>query len=369
MQALGGFTVGVTADRRAGEQVELFEGMGAAVVHGACLRSVVTAEDRSLRAVTAALIDQPPAVVVANTAVGMRRWLALAQVWGMGERLLVALRSTRIVARGAQVAGAVVREGLEVAWRAPSETLAEVLAHVAADVAGAPGTRVALQSDGGGSPGAADALRAAGATVVAVDVYRWVPPADPVGPRRLVDAVLDGRVDVVTFTAAPAVRGFLSAAGPRRARLVSAFARGRVTAACVGPHCAAAAGQGGLGEVLVPPRARLAALVRSVALRLQERVSEVRLAGVPVRVQGTLLEVDGTTVELTARERWLFHALLGRHDVMCSKSSLSRTAWTGAVDDHTVEVTVNRLRRKLGPVSTALETTARRGYRLVTDTR
>jgi DNA-binding response OmpR family regulator len=34
------------------------------------------------------------------------------------------------------------------------------------------------------------------------------------------------------------------------------------------------------------------------------------------------------------------------------------------VNEHTVEVTVNRLRNKLGPAAVALETTNRRGYRL-----
>jgi uroporphyrinogen-III synthase len=365
MQPLGGFTVGVTADRRAGEQVELFEGMGADVVHGACMRSVSTEHERVLRGVTAELIERPPAVVVANTAVGMRRWMALAHLWGMGERLLHALRSSRVVARGAQAEGEVVREGMDVEWRAKTETLAEVIEYVSGSIG--PAERVALQADGGGSPGAAAALRAAGAAVHEVDVYRWVPPADPEGPRRLVEAVLSGRVDVVTFTAAPAVRGFLDAADGRRSRLVDTFARGRVTAACVGPHCAAEAGLRGMGEVLIPTRHRLASLVRAVSLRLQARSREVRLGGVPVRMQGALLDVDGRTVQLTTRERWLLQALLGRPNAVCSKATLARTAWPSSVDHHTVEVTVNRLRRKLGPVAPALKTTNRRGYCLVTD--
>jgi DNA-binding winged helix-turn-helix (wHTH) protein len=84
-------------------------------------------------------------------------------------------------------------------------------------------------------------------------------------------------------------------------------------------------------------------------------------------MQGALLEVDGRTVQLTTRERWLLQALLGRPNAVCSKATLARTAWPSSVDHHTVEVTVNRLRRKLGPVAPALKTTNRRGYCLVTD--
>ena len=49
---------------------------------------------------------------------------------------------------------------------------------------------------------------------------------------------------------------------------------------------------------------------------------------------------------------------------MLSKERLAATAWDAPVDDHTVEVAVNRLRRKLGPAALALETTNRRGYRI-----
>ena len=43
---------------------------------------------------------------------------------------------------------------------------------------------------------------------------------------------------------------------------------------------------------------------------------------------------------------------------------LAEVAWDGPVDGHTVEVAVNRLRRKLGPAAAALETANRRGYRI-----
>jgi uroporphyrinogen-III synthase len=40
--------------------------------------------------------------------------------------------------------------------------------------------------------------------------------------------------------------------------------------------------------------------------------------------------------------------------------------WTGETDDHVVEVTVGRLRRRLGSAGTHIETVMRRGYRLST---
>jgi uroporphyrinogen-III synthase len=48
-----------------------------------------------------------------------------------------------------------------------------------------------------------------------------------------------------------------------------------------------------------------------------------------------------------------------------SPGTLLRTVWSSASsDEHVVGVTVGRLRRKLGAVSTAVRTVPRRGYRL-----
>ena len=87
--------------------------------------------------------------------------------------------------------------------------------------------------------------------------------------------------------------------------------------------------------------------------------------GVRVRHQGNRVAVDGTQVRLTPRERRLLEAMLAtRGGVVLSKERLGATAWDEPVDGHTVEVTVNRLRRKLGRPRLALETTNRRGYRI-----
>jgi uroporphyrinogen-III synthase len=74
--------------------------------------------------------------------------------------------------------------------------------------------------------------------------------------------------------------------------------------------------------------------------------------------------IDGEEVRLTPRERTLLEAMVAAGGAVLSKRTLSQLAWNGAVSEHTVEVTVNRLRAKLGPAAVALETSNRRGYRL-----
>ncbi|MFQ6200269.1 hypothetical protein ACLMMR_39730, partial [Streptomyces sp. NPDC000405] len=60
---LAGFTVGVTAARRADELGALLQRRGAVVVHGPALRIVPLADDGELLAATKEIIDRAPDVV------------------------------------------------------------------------------------------------------------------------------------------------------------------------------------------------------------------------------------------------------------------------------------------------------------------
>ncbi len=104
-----------------------------------------------------------------------------------------------------------------------------------------------------------------------------------------------------------------------------------------------------------------------VAHRAGER-RELSLAGRDVVVQGRVVAVDDADrVELTDRERAVLDVLLRRPGAVVAKSSLGREVWGGACDDHTTEVTVARLRRRLGGAGVAVETIVRRGYRVQLD--
>ncbi|MBB1246105.1 uroporphyrinogen-III synthase, partial [Streptomyces durbertensis] len=69
---LDGFTVGVTAARRAEELGALLARRGATVQHAPALRIVPLSDDRELLTATERLIEQAPDVVIATTAIGFR---------------------------------------------------------------------------------------------------------------------------------------------------------------------------------------------------------------------------------------------------------------------------------------------------------
>jgi uroporphyrinogen-III synthase len=108
-------------------------------------------------------------------------------------------------------------------------------------------------------------------------------------------------------------------------------------------------------------------MVQALVIALSGRSAVLDLDGTPLLIQGRMVVVgNDEPVHLTDRERAVLHTLARRPGAVVSKRSLLKEVWTGETDDHVVEVTVGRLRRRLGPAGGHIETVMRRGYRLST---
>jgi uroporphyrinogen-III synthase len=364
LEDLSGFVVGVTADRRAEEQIAMLERRGATVLHSPAIRTHPLRVDRTLADAIEDLIAHPPAVAVLSTGIGVRGVVEAAESLGRAEALVDALAQSRVHVRGPKAHGAAVTVGLPVAWGTSSGLSSEILAELGRT--GIAGVRIALQLDGASQQPLAEALVDSGADLVTLPVYRWSLPDDLTPAQRLVQAVADNKVDAVTFTARPQIESLCEIAETDGAldALRRGFAQG-VVAACVGPVCADAAVTAGFGEPVVPVRPRLGSMVVAVADALRARSLAFRVGEEIVHLQGRLVTVSERTVELTDRERRVLGVLARRPGVVFSKSELLTNAWPdGDADEHAVEVTVARLRRRLGRHGTLLETVYRRGYRL-----
>lgn len=363
-EPLAGYTVGVTAARRAEELGALLERRGAQVMHAPAIRIVPLPDDSELLATTRGLVAAPPDVLVVTTGIGFRGWLEAADGWGLGEDLLAALRRTTVLTRGPKARGAVRAGGLTDAWSPPSESSAEVLDHLLE--AGVEGVRVAVQLHGEPLPDLTEALACAGADVVTVPVYRWLPP-EHLGPLdRLLGAVLDGQVDAVTFTSAPAAASLLRRAAELGvdAALVDRL-RCDVLAACVGPVTAGPLTDRGVPTVQ-PARARIGALVRTLAEELPARARRWPVAGHVVELRGHAAVVDGRLRPVPPTPMGLLRVLAARPGRVVSRSELLAALPGGGDDEHAVETAVARLRSALGEPR-VVQTVVKRGYRLALD--
>ncbi|MER7952899.1 uroporphyrinogen-III synthase [Streptomyces sp. NPDC096079] len=361
---LAGFTVGVTAARRADELIALLRRRGAAVVHGPALRIVPLADDTELLAATKELIGHAPDVVVATTAIGFRGWVEAAEGWGYGEELLAVLRDVELLARGPKVKGAVRAAGLTESWSPSSESMAEVLDRLLAE--GVEGRRIALQLHGEPLPGFVEALTAGGAEVVGVPVYRWMPPED-LGPLdRLLDATLSRGLDAVTFTSAPAAASLFSRAQERGVRdeLVAAL-RHDVLAVCVGPVTALPLQAEGI-DTYQPERFRLGPLVQLLCRELPGRSRGLPVAGHHVEIRGHAVLVDGALRPVPPAGMALLGLLARRPGWVVSRADLLRALPGAGRDEHAVETAMARLRTALGAPK-LIQTVVKRGYRLALD--
>ncbi|MFB6669878.1 uroporphyrinogen-III synthase [Streptomyces parvus] len=361
---LAGFTVGVTAARRAEELSTLLKRRGAAVLHAPALRIVQLADDSELLAATKELIAHAPDVAVATTAIGFRGWIEAADGWGIGDALLKTLRGVELLARGPKVKGAIRAAGLSEAWSPGSESMAEVLDRLLAE--GVAGRRVALQLHGEPLPGFVESLTAAGAEVVVVPVYRWMPPQDIAPLDRMLDVTAARGLDAITFTSAPAAASFLGRAETRGLlpEILGAL-RDDVLVACVGPVTALPLQARGI-DTLQPERFRLGPLVQLMCAHLPASARILPVAGHRIEIRGHAVLVDDELRAVPPAGMALLHALARRPGWVVARADLLRALPGSGSDEHAVETAMARLRSALG-VPRLIQTVVKRGYRLALD--
>jgi len=360
-EPLAGYTVGITPARRREEFAAALERRGARVISAPAIRIVPLADDSKLRAATERCLRDPLDVVIATTGIGFRGWVEAADAWGIGEELVKAVGQATVLARGPKARGALRAAGLRETWSPESESSSEVLEYlIGGDL---DGKRIAVQLHGEPLPDVVETLRMAGAEVIEVPVYRWVPPEDTGPLSRLVQAACCGAVDAVAFTSAPAAASFLRAAGEQgRGDAVRAALRETVVTACVGPVTAGPLLDEGI-PVIQPVRARLGALVREIVEQVPARRGiTLPAAGHLLDVRGQAVVVDGALTPLTSASMGLLRELTARPGHVVSRAALLKIT-PGDSGEHAVEVAIGRLRTALGDPR-IVQTVMKRGYRL-----
>ncbi len=367
---LTGFRVAVTSARRSEELAALLTRRGADVTSAAAITMVPLPDDDELRANTEALIATPPHIVIATTGIGFRGWIAAADGWGLAHDLTAALGNARIVSRGPKATGALRAAGLPEEWSPESESSRELLHYLLEG--GIVGMRVAVQLHGTNDdwdpfPEFLDELRAAGADVVPIRVYRWN-PAPRNGPfDQLVLGIADQRFDAVSFTSAPAVAALLLRAADLGVEpAVLDALRTNVHAMCVGPITARPLVRLGV-PTSAPERMRLGALARHITDELPLLQSRrMRVAGHLLEIRGTCVLVDGVVKELPPAGMATIRALAHRPGSVVSRQDLLKALPGSGTDTHAVETAVLRLRTALGDKN-IVSTVVKRGYRLAVD--
>lgn len=362
MGPLSGCTVVVTASGSAGDLVRTLRWHGASVLHAPATEVLPVLDEDALVETTKRVLANPPDDVVLTTATGFRSWLDVTGRAGLAAELLATLESARLVPRGPKTRAAVRAVGLRPAPGASADTTTGLVRWLVSQRVD--GRKIVVQLAARPDHAPLEELRAAGASVRGIEVTRVGPAPDPAALDRAVAQICAGVVDAVVHSSAAAAQALLDAAAltDRLPRLLLSMRSPRLLNACVGPSAAAPLKAVGL-DPLVPEPHRLGVLLREVVQRLShDRAPSLETAYGPLVLRGGGVMLDGVVVPLGPGPRAVLASLMAARGDVVSRPELL-AALPGAEDAHTVEVTVNRLRRALGRPE-LVRTVVRRGYRL-----
>jgi uroporphyrinogen-III synthase len=366
--SLVGYTVAVTAVRRRLEFGTALERRGARIVYAPAMQIVVPSLDTELQDATKSCLDVALDIVVATTAMGVRAWLDAAEEWGLSETLRARLGAASIVARSVKVLPALRAGGVAEAWTSATESDSDLLAHLLErDLRG---LRIAVQLHGDALTDLVDTLRAAGAEVFPIVVYRSSRPAEPEPVEQLARAVAEpghSAVDAIAFTSGAAVTGLLRAASDADCHeLVVHALRTRVVAACVGPVTSAPLLRLDV-PVVQPTRYKLGSLVREISERVPARRGvAIAAAGHHLDIRGHVVVMDGVVIPLGWSAMGVLREL-ARYPGRIVATSVLLGALGPDADSRALEAEIAGLRTTLGD-SRLVQGVVGPGYRLAFET-
>lgn len=268
--SLDGKVIATTEARRARELATLIEKLGGVPYSVPAVREVPRADREPALAVLDEILRGEISAIVFLTGVGTRAFLGLASERGARDRLVAALSTMLVAARGPKPL-AVLREAGVRADVIPAEPTSEGLLH-ALGAHRLDGKAVAVQLYGEDNPTLVDGLTAMGTRVRELPLYEWALPEDLTPLRGLIRDVVAGSVDVLAFTSSPQVRHlFAVARSVAQCNELADALRERVTVASIGPVCDTALAAEGITPAVRAPKGTMGALVHAIAEHVSAR--------------------------------------------------------------------------------------------------
>jgi DNA-binding response OmpR family regulator len=86
------------------------------------------------------------------------------------------------------------------------------------------------------------------------------------------------------------------------------------------------------------------------------------IGGEPIQLMGRVAHFADRRVELSIREAAVLDTLLAAAPRVVSRTDLLAAVWDAKTDPHVCEVTIARLRKRLGDAAGAIVSVPRRGY-------
>jgi uroporphyrinogen-III synthase len=268
-KAAGGFagrTVLSFESRRSVEIATLIENCGGQARVAPATREVAASNGTDVARFVTALRESKIDLVIFLTGVGTRALARAIEPLCSREEFLSALRKVPVLARGPKPIAALKEMSVPIAWNVPEpNTWREILQVLDGGKVQLDGRLVAVQEYGVPSKDLMQGLRQRGAEVLPVHVYDWALPEDIAPLRNAIQALLDGKIDVVLFTAAIQVHHLLQMAQEMEVRKSLIAALKKTTIASIGPVTSEALGEYGIAASLEPTHPKMGFLVKEAS--------------------------------------------------------------------------------------------------------
>lgn len=265
--SLRGLRIVSFESRRAREIAELIRRYGGEAIIAPSVREIPLSQNTAaldfVRQVEAGKID----VVIFLTGVGTRTLGEAVANEYPKARLAAALKRATLVARGPKPVAALKELGLQPAISVPEpNTWREILSELDSKVS-IRERRVAVQEYGITNSELIAGLKARGAKVLSVPVYRWALPEDTGPLRSALRDIINGRVEVALFTNATQVTHLFQLAAEEGSGQPLREAFKRIVVASIGPVCSEALEHFGLSVDMEPDHPKMGHLLAALAQR------------------------------------------------------------------------------------------------------
>jgi uroporphyrinogen-III synthase len=273
--SMGGRTIAFLEARRATELAQLIANYGGAPLAAPALREEPVDDPAAVRDFLDRVAERGIDLMLFQTGVGARALFRSVTTLGREAEWRAALDRAVVAVRGPKPVSALRELEVRVDRRAAEPfTTPDLLAALAdLDLAG---RVVGVQHYGEPNEELVEALRARGAEVLEVEVYRWTLPDDLAPIQHLLAELLTARVDALLVTSQVQVRHLWQvAASVGLAAALPELLLGRVVVAAVGPLAARALRDHGIRVDLEPEHPKMGPLVRELALHFRRPLARL----------------------------------------------------------------------------------------------
>lgn len=273
-----GLTVAAFESRLAEAMRAMIARHGGTPLIAPALREVPLSEHHDALTFADRLFAHEVEILICLTGVGLRTLTAAIGTQYPLERFRQALKTITVVARGPKPAAVLREMGVSTFLAVPEPNTWHELLALLDTHAPVAGKRVAVQEYGASNADLLDALRARGADVLVVPVYRWALPNDTGPLRQAIHAIAEGRVEVALFTNATQVEHLHRVAVEEQAAEAVARAMGRMVIGSIGPIASHALRQQAYPVDLEPSHPKMGILVQETAARAPDLLRRKRPA-------------------------------------------------------------------------------------------